>query len=62
MFEIPKGWRELKDCCVHINESNTEIVITGMPQQDSDNHNCDQMGCGTLDHVILKCKITVQGL
>jgi hypothetical protein len=34
-----------------------EIVICGDPSDISDNpedHNCDQMGCGSLDHVLYR--------
>ena len=32
----------------------SEIVITGRPEEDDKNHNCDEMGCGSLEHIIFR--------
>lgn len=31
-----------------------EIIITGCPEEDDENHNCDEMGCGSLEHIIFR--------
>lgn len=31
-----------------------EIVITGCPAEEDENHNCDEMCCGSLEHVIFR--------
>jgi len=37
-------------------EYNGEIVICGIPDSDDEElHNCDQMGCGSLSHVLIRC-------
>jgi hypothetical protein len=33
------------------------IVITGTPDSDDELHNCDQMGCNTCEHVLLRASI-----
>ena len=37
---------------VFINEN--ELVITGTPNENDENHNCDEMGCGSCGHVLLR--------
>lgn len=32
----------------------SEIVITGCPEEDDESHNCDEMCCGSLEHVLLR--------
>lgn len=39
-----------------INKERNEIVIIGNP--NSDNHNCDYMGCPSTSHVIMRAKIS----
>lgn len=34
------------------------IVVLGVPPEDSD-HDCDGMGCGSLDHVLYRGKLLV---
>ncbi len=29
-----------------------EVIVCGMPKSDDESHNCDQMGCSSLSHVI----------
>lgn len=32
-----------------------EILIIGQPEDDNDeNHNCDQMGCSSVEHVLFR--------
>lgn len=31
-----------------------EIVVTGMPDEDDENHNCDHMGCSSVNHVLFR--------
>ena len=40
---------------VFVNEKTGEIVITGIPETVL--HNCDQMGCSSIDHVIYRCRL-----
>jgi hypothetical protein len=42
----------LDDAEVYI--SDHEIVITGMPDEDDENHNCDHMGCSSVNHVLFR--------
>lgn len=52
-LKIPEGWEELRADGVYLR--GNEIIITGTPRDDDDNtHNCDEMGCATLSHVILR--------
>ena len=35
--------------------SENEIIVLGSPVDgDDDMHNCDQMGCGSCDHVLMR--------
>lgn len=45
---IPKG-AEL----IEAYRTKDEIIVMGEPEWVSE-HNCDQMGCGTLSHVIYR--------
>lgn len=56
---IPDGF-EKHEC--YINRETGEVVVMGWPSEDND-HNCDQMGCGTLSHVVarLHAAETVRG-
>jgi len=36
------------------------LVITGCPKTEE--HNCDAMGCGSLDHIILRAKVNSNGI
>ena len=33
-------------------ETATEFIICGQPREDDEGHNCDAMGCTTLNHVL----------
>lgn len=46
---IPKG-AKLREAY----ETETEIVICGYPE--SEDHNCDKMGCSSVNHVIYRFK------
>ncbi len=48
-------WRYLPVTAVYINEAG-KLVILGDPDLVP-GHNCDQMGCGSLDHVIFRTDV-----
>ena len=50
---IPKG-SELVECYM----TDKEIIVIGMPNSDDESHNCDEMGCGSLSHVIYRFDIS----
>lgn len=54
---VPEGYMEIVDIeNVYYNPDNGEIVICGIPDSDDEElHNCDQMGCGSLSHVLIRC-------
>lgn len=59
--KIPQGFTELKNVYAVFVSENNEIVVLGIPKESEDEetgHNCDYMGCGSLDHVILRAKMT----
>ena len=31
-----------------------EIVITGTPVDEDEKHNCDEMGCSSVEHILLR--------
>ena len=54
----PDGFWKLEN----VYTNGYQIVVLGVPPQDSElegppYHNCDEMGCGSLDHVIAKLPI-----
>jgi len=55
--EVPDGYKEVTEIVtgVFVNEKTGEIVITGIPETVL--HNCDQMGCSSIDHVIYRCRL-----
>ncbi len=41
---------------VTVYKTETQIIITGIPQEDDESHNCDAMGCRQ-EHVLYRFKI-----
>ncbi|MGF9908238.1 hypothetical protein [Brevibacillus porteri] len=37
--------------------SPNEIVVCGIPDEDNESHNCDEMGCSYVSHVIARYKL-----
>jgi hypothetical protein len=37
--------------------SPNEIVVCGIPDEDDESHNCDEMGCSSVSHVIARHKL-----
>ena len=35
-------------------ETATEIIVLGQPESEDESHNCDAMGCSTLNHVLYR--------
>ena len=50
-FGIPEGVKEIGKC-IYLKEDGS-FVVTGYVEQDDENHNCDEMGCGW-EHVIFR--------
>jgi hypothetical protein len=48
---IPEG-STFRECY----ETDTEIIVIGWPEDDDENHDCDQLGCSTLSHVLYRFK------
>lgn len=53
---IPAGYRELKGI-TGVFVSDDEIVVTGEPDEDDESHNCDEMGCSSVSHVIFRANL-----
>lgn len=56
-MEIPKGYKEITDTVEGVFISDREIIITGIPDEDDENHNCDAMGCSSVSHVLFRFNI-----
>lgn len=54
MDRVPEGYVGLDICGAYIK--GNEFILLGNPDEQ-DNHNCDAMGCGSLDHVLIRCEI-----
>lgn len=52
---MSKGYDQLDAHDVFVKED--EIVIIGQPKED-DEHNCDYMGCSSVQHVIYRAKVS----
>lgn len=53
---LPLGYEELKGA-ENVFISQHEIVVTGEPDEEDENHNCDEMGCSSISHVIFRANI-----
>jgi len=55
---MPKGFTPIRGYT-----NGEEIVLCGVPDAPPDGaeetsaHNCDEMGCGSIDHVILRIRL-----
>ncbi len=54
MDRVPEGYVGLDICGAYIK--GNEFILLGDPDEQ-DNHNCDAMGCGTFEHVLIRCEI-----
>ena len=53
MAKMPDGYHEIKNVTgVYIKDHR--IVVCGTPDEDDDVHNCDDMGCGSINHVLFR--------
>lgn len=63
-----KGWKLVDAGEVWINDAKDRIVVLGRPATETadydeeKDHNCDAMGCSSVGHVILRGKVTEEGL
>ena len=48
-------FEELTEVAVY--KTDGWIIITGTPEEDDESHNCDAMGCGSVDHVLYRLPI-----
>ncbi len=53
MSKIPTGFEEIKDV-TGVYVSKHEIVVTGHPEVDDEEHNCDDLGCTSVSHVLFR--------
>lgn len=53
-MEAPSRFKEVdfKGVVTGIYVSADEIVVCGIPNEDDEEHNCDQMGCSSVSHVL----------
>ena len=51
---VPEGWLGLDVEGVYVK--GDQLVVVGEPDEQIE-HNCDAMGCGSLDHVLFRCTI-----
>jgi len=50
---IPEGQgATIRECY----ETEKEIIVCGCPETDDESHNCDAMGCTTVNHVLYRFK------
>ena len=51
-MNTPKGWTKLQSYAVFIK--GNRLIVLGELDSLEERHNCDEMGCGSLDHVIIR--------
>lgn len=51
---VPEGWLGLDVEGVYVK--GNQLVVVGEPDEQIE-HNCDAMGCGSLDHVLFRCTL-----
>jgi len=51
-MNTPKGFIKLPTYAVFIK--GNRLIVLGEPDSEDGRHNCDEMGCGSLDHVIVR--------
>ena len=54
-IEIPDEFIPENAKLIEAYETDKEVIVIGEPEWVED-HNCDQMGCGTLSHVIYRLR------
>ncbi|HZG83856.1 hypothetical protein [Paenibacillus sp.] len=52
MSKVPDRFKELEN--VQVYASDDQVVITGIPDEDDESHNCDVMGCSSVSHVLYR--------
>ncbi|RJE88610.1 hypothetical protein D3P07_11485 [Paenibacillus sp. 1011MAR3C5] len=52
----PKGFNHISQD-VYFNPSTNEIVIVGELDDEDETHNCDHMGCSSVNHVVFRGKL-----
>lgn len=58
LTRIPDGW----DLLTAYTDGKEVIVMDDACLVDDDeNHNCDFMGCGSLDHVLCRVDLSIEG-
>lgn len=58
-------WLRLDQYAARVYRRGNELVITGYPPDEPDDwpeddprrHNCDAMGCGSTEHIILRATV-----
>jgi|HigsolmetaGSP19D_1036257.scaffolds.fasta_scaffold123517_2 hypothetical protein len=56
MSRTPKEFVEMKNVTA-VFMGDDEIVILGTPDEEvNEEHNCDYMGCSSVEHVIFRAK------
>ena len=51
------GFIEIKTDGVFYNPKTNRLVVLGSPSKNQE-HNCDEMGCGSMDHVLIRAYLT----
>lgn len=51
------GYLPIPDAEVWVHPESKDIIVFASPLQDTGEelgHNCDEMGCGSLEHIVLR--------
>lgn len=42
--------------------TDKELIVSGYPAADDGTHNCDEMGCGSCEHILLRIPLPLNKL
>lgn len=51
LVEVPEG-AQVRECY----ETATEFIICGWPREDDETHDCDALGCSSVNHVLCRVR------
>lgn len=61
MSEPQTAKSTIEELAAYVYRTATQIVITGHPDEEDEQHNCDAMGCG-YEHVLYRFPLPTKGV
>ncbi len=51
------NYRRVKGTPQEVFVGKGQVIVIGCPEEDDEEHNCDVMGCGSVEHIIFRAHI-----